>query len=95
MDRDEYVRGRNVLKRKHDEELYEHAKKFVLENAEYAVGDFVTDHIGTILVEHITIAYGFNKEYPEAVYKGTAYTKAGKPFKNGQTKSVWASNIRK
>ncbi|GAG11249.1 unnamed protein product, partial [marine sediment metagenome] len=55
-----------------------------------AIGDFVTDHIGKVLVEKILTAGGDN---PQCVYRGSEYTKAGKPRKDRSKRDVYQCNL--
>lgn len=93
MNRSEYLLQRSVLRKEAEEKQYQLAKEFVLSNTNVKKGDFVVDHLGTIKVERITVAYGFSKDYPEASYYGVQYTKSGKPFKSGVKRSVWGGNV--
>ncbi|MDP8268314.1 MAG: hypothetical protein P9L97_06245 [Candidatus Tenebribacter davisii] len=93
MNKAEYLDKKNLLNRKHQEENSFLAKQFVLTNAKAKIGEFVTDHTGTVKVERITATMGFAKDFPEGCYYGTCYTKAGKPFKSNEKRSVYGGNI--
>ena len=93
MNKSEYLFKKKEARRKYDNEVSEIAKEYVKTNTKADVGDFVTDHIGTVKVEIITAGYGFTKDFPEGTYCGPCYTKAGKPFKSGERRSVCDGNI--
>lgn len=57
------------------------------------VGDFVTDHIGTIKVELMRLYFEYGSGIPALVYIGAEYTKAGKPFKSESKRSVYQNNL--
>ena len=76
-------------------EFEEKKKALIVEycktNAIFKVGDVVTDHIGSILVEKVQAAYSFNK--PVTVYRGRVLKKDGTPTKREEKRTVWSSNI--
>ena len=67
-------------------------KEFALANNKTNIGDLVSDHIGTVKVEEILIAFG---DVPQCVYRGTEYTRARKPFKRGKRRDVYQGNLGK
>jgi hypothetical protein len=70
-------------------------KEFVLANNPYKIGDKITDHIGTIIIESIGFAYIGYGSPPCATYFGKELKKDGEPKKNGNKRRVWQSNIIK
>ena len=77
--------------RQHFNSIRQIKLQYAKENTKFNVGDYVTDHIGTILVE--SIHYDLS-EIPTAVYIGVKYTKNNKPFKSCEQRNVYQSNIR-
>ena len=84
-------------KAKLDEISEEVRKKKLRLNRDYAlshntvkIGDMVTDHIGSVCVESISV---FNDRPPSCIYTGICYTKAGKPFKSKEKRSLYQINI--
>lgn len=81
------------------QELYDQYKKdgrrlaldFAISHSSVKKGDFVTDHIGTIKVESFGL---FPDNTPSMIYKGIEYTKAGKPTKKGNKRSVYQINLK-
>ena len=70
------------------------AQEFALSHNSVNKGDFVTDNIGTIKVESFGLNMGYsNSHIPSMIYKGTEYTKAGKPRKDGSKRSVYQTNL--
>ena len=64
------------------------------ENNSYKVGDTVTDHIGSILVEKIGTTYGFHyNDIPYSTYFGIELKKNGEPTKKGNKRLVHQINI--
>lgn len=93
MNKAEYLKRRAELNEEAKANRSKLAKEYVLSNTTVKVGDFVKDHVGTIKVERIAPSIkGFAKDFPELIYFGTAYTKSGKPFKNGEKRNVYESN---
>jgi hypothetical protein len=63
--------------------------------SKYEIGDMITDHIGTIKFEgHGRISTALHG-YPEPTYVGKCYTKKGEPFKSGEMRTIYHSNIGK
>ncbi len=90
MDFIEYNNERNRI----DNEAW-HLKRIL--NREYAlshnnvkIGDIVTDHLGSVQIESIRI---YHHEPPSCIYRGTCYTKTGKPCKLGKKRDLYQINI--
>lgn len=66
--------------------------KYAMDNNPYVIGEVVTDHIGTICIEHIQGTSSFPSGY-ECRYHGPELTKKGVPKKNGERRFVFQSNI--
>ena len=92
----------NVIHPELDTGYVERNKKYESLNKEYAesnnsvkIGDFVTDHIGTIKVEKMSIYFDSMYMSPSMVYNGTCYTKNGIPMKDKKSRSVYQNNLIK
>ena len=95
MNKAEFLVKKKKLKLKYDNALAILSKDFITSNTIVEIGDIIKDHIGFVKCEQITVGYGFSTDFPVGVFTGPCYTKAGKPFKSGETRSVWGDNIEK
>ena len=68
------------------------AAKYAKANRIHKIGDIVTDHIGSILVEKIMFTGG-QSSLPSSVYEGSILTKQNKPRKDGKIRAVYQFNI--
>lgn len=93
MNFEEYIALQKRMARKHVEEAYNLRVSFIRSANPIKTGDFITDHMGTIKVEK-SMPYGDDHK-PTCCYEGPRYTKAGKPFKNGQVGVACYANIKK
>lgn len=60
------------------------------------VGDVVRDTLGSIKVESIVHGvFSFGSKLPECQYYGTMLTQKGLPYKSGECRVVYQSNLRK
>lgn len=66
-------------------------KKFAIINNKVKVGNTVTDHIGSVIVEKIGI---YNDEVPGCFYTGVMLTTKGVVFKSGERRTVYQSNLQ-
>jgi hypothetical protein len=66
-------------------------RKFAISNNTISIGDKITDHIGSIIVQKITV---YHSEIPQCVYDGVEINKNGKENKKGKTRAVYESNIK-
>jgi hypothetical protein len=66
--------------------------KFVKENNPYKIGDKITDHIGTILIEKIGMGISLSN-IPCATYTGVELKKDGTPKKQRNIRHVWLCNV--
>ena len=69
--------------------------EFVKANNPYKIGDIVTDHIGSIIIDKIQSAWGYGGTPPSAVYGGLVLKKDGTPTKKMERRSVFQGNIKK
>ncbi len=95
MTKNEYCAEKRKLEQLHSQKMYDLNRKFVLSNTTVKRGDIVQDHIGSIKVEKIKHGISMTSSYPQVVYFGESYTKAGKPFKSGEKRAVWERNLIK
>jgi hypothetical protein len=81
-----------IFYRRKKRELFE---RCALANNQVRVGDIVTDHVGSVMVEKIQpcgqVSSGSTE--PSCLYRGGEYTKKGKPFKSGSKRDVYQSNV--
>ena len=78
-------------KRQHFNSIRQIKLQYAKDNTAFDIGEYVTDHIGTILI--MLIHYDLSDE-PKPVYQGLCYTKKGKPFKSGEYRGVYEKNIK-
>jgi hypothetical protein len=64
---------------------------YAFSNNPYKIGDFITDHVGTIKIEKIKFSVYFGGS--ECVYIGTQYNKDGKVSKKQDRNTIYQSNI--
>lgn len=69
-----------------------HYRRYALSNSIANIGDIVRDHIGTIVVDNVSVSRCFNK-YPECVYSGVLRKKNGDERKDGKRHDAWQSNV--
>lgn len=94
MNRKEYLQKLEELEIELKNKKVELMRDFVIENNPYKIGDKVTDHIGSIIIEKIGFSWGYNNN-PCATYFGTELKKDGTPTKRLTKRTVWQSNIVK
>jgi len=92
MKRHEYLYKKKELEKNHQFAIQKLAREYVISNCEVKIGDKITDHIGSIIVEVINTGWGYTKEYPIAIFRGPEITKKGNFFKSGSKRSVWGDN---
>ena len=91
MNQDEYRAKLAEVRERHKAELEKLTVEYIMESQPLSVGDFATDHIGTIMVEDI-MPCG-TPDHPNCIYFGLQYTKAGKPFKSGAKRKLYRCNL--
>ena len=90
MNHEEYLQKIKELEREFENRKVELMKEFVRANNPYKIGDKVTDHIGSIIIEKIGFSLGSK---PCAIYTGLELKKDGTPTKRQTRRRVWQSNI--
>lgn len=84
------------IKERTEKEINNLKRKYASEHSTVVKGDIVTDHIGSVKVERITVHYGYNRDTePSCIYYGQEITKKGVPFKNESKRSVFQINLKK
>ena len=68
-------------------------REFVDSNNPFHIGDKITDHIGSIIIEKIGYSYGYSNEHPYAIYTGLVLKKDGTPTKKLKKRTVYQLNI--
>ena len=91
MTLEEYKNQVKLLQEEHERKRFRLAFEYAISNNNVQVGDFVTDHVGTIKVDKISMFY--DKEIPSLIYYGQEYTKTGKQLKNGSERPVYQINV--
>lgn len=64
------------------------AKMYAFENNPYKIGDIVTDHIGSIIIEKIQFTRPYGDKLPYCVYYGFELKKDGNIRKDKSKRSV-------
>lgn len=67
--------------------------EYALANNDIKVGDILKDPCGYIVVEKISATTPFSGSTPTCVYYGPIVKKDGKPYKNGQKRWMYQTNI--
>jgi hypothetical protein len=89
----EYKEKLNNLIEAQEEQLDQLHSEYALSNRKANIGDNITDHLGSVLVDKITVYMRFGS-IPECVYRGVPYTKKGVLFKSGKRRAVYAPNLK-
>jgi hypothetical protein len=94
MDKQEFDKKVKSLRTKFESDKKELALAYAKENNPYKIGDTITDHAGSLIIERIDYSLTFgNGEYPCCVYSGTELKKDGTPKKNQEGRGVYQSNL--
>jgi len=92
MSYEEYLQKAKELESEFQNKKIVLMKAYVSANNPYKIGDKITDHMGTIIIEKI----GFNRSMdgkPTATYTGLELKKDGTPTKKESRREVFLSNI--
>ena len=95
MNLSEYLDKVAEIKAASQKKIYELQLQYALEHNPYQIGDIVTDHIGSILVETISAYTDARYKEPQAMYEGRVLKKDGTPTKKEQYRVVWQMNLIK
>ena len=93
MNHEEYLQKVKELESEFENRKVELMKDFVGANNPYKIGDKVTDHIGSIIIEKMGFAWGYSGGKPCATYTGLELKKDGNPTKKESRRKVWQSNV--
>jgi hypothetical protein len=93
MEINEYKEKLKVLKDEYDLKVKSLHIEYAKSNRKYEIGDKVTDHIGSIIVEKFKVEINFNG-LPSTIYIGKELKKDGKFKKNNDIRHVYESNIK-
>jgi len=69
--------------------------EFTLSNNTISVGDVIEDYIGFGLVEKISWSHAYGYQLPECSYYCKSLRRDLKPFKNGESRWIFQSNLIK
>lgn len=95
MEYEEFKIKKQKLRDDHLKEVSELSTSYALSNNSVKLGDFVTDNTGTIRVDSINTYLGFYGDgQPQCAYYGIMLTKKNKPFKSGEKRYLYQSNIK-
>ena len=93
MDKQEYIEKLKAIDGDAKKAKAALAKEFAMSNNTVKLGDIISDHANTIVVDHIGLGYSFDGT-PQCVYRGVALTKKLVPKKNGSSEKIWQSNLK-
>lgn len=92
MTYEEYQVAVKALEKEYMEKEQAVVREYALSNNPVKIGDVIRDHHCKIKVERISVLRSFSKK-PQCVYSGPRLKKNGEPYKNGDTESIWQSNL--
>jgi hypothetical protein len=92
MNFEEYEQKLKELKDEFNQKELDLRRELVAANSPYKIGDKVTDHIGTIVIEKMGCGWGYSNK-PCATYFGIELKKDGTPNKKGNKRMVWQCNL--
>ena len=93
MNKEEYKIRKNKLKDQYDADKRVLDIEYVNKNNSHKKGDIITDHVGSIKLINLSLAYESFTFMPCATYKGYELKKNLEPKKNGAIRVIWQSNI--
>lgn len=93
MSKDEYSEKMKALESKRKEIM----RDFAVSNAIAKIGDTIEDCLGekTLVAQYKWVSSGLSNKFPHCIYCGPRLKKDGTPFKNGEQKHVYESDIKK
>jgi hypothetical protein len=94
MTKEEYDKKLESIAKRYNTEINQLKKEYALTNNTVKLGDVITDHMGSIKVDNISITMTFSNKYPICLYSGIEILKSGKPSKRGSIRNVYQSNLR-
>jgi len=95
MTQQQYDAAINSLYTEYEQKKKKVAEEYAFANNPYKIGDVISDHIGTIIIEKIRFSFPFGSKYPCCVYVGTQLKKDGTPHKRQEYTKIFQTNIVK
>lgn len=95
MDIEDYKERKKILRKDFEEAERLLNREFAFSNSTVKIGDTVTDHVGSIIVESIGVYLGIQNQFPTCYYQGLELNKDGKPKKNLNKRMVYQTNLKK
>lgn len=95
MDIEEYKNRKAAIEHDYNKRLKALAMECAFSNSSVISGDIVTDHIGSVLVDHVKFSFSPTSGIPACVYYGVELTKKLQPKKSGRVRGVWQTNVLK
>ena len=92
MDIEDYKARLKEITKEAENRIRKLKLEYASSNAPAAVGDVVTDRLGSILVESIKI---YPSDPPQCVFYGRKLTKKLVPTKDGKTRGIYQQNLVK
>ena len=90
MNIEEYRNKVEEIENENRKDLERFAMEYAMSHNKVKVGDIITDHMGSICVEKISYrSHGI----PRCIYHGCCYTKKGNPYKSGEKRWVYQTNL--
>jgi hypothetical protein len=93
MDIEEYENKKSVIEHDYNRRLKALAMDYAFSNSSVIAGDIVTDHIGSVLVDHVKFSMSSLSGEPTCVYYGVELTKKMQPKKAGKVRGVLQGNL--
>lgn len=81
-----------TLEKELEAKLFALRREYAFSTTPYTVGDIVTDHIGSIIVERMSTVVGRNG-VPQVLFNGPEFTKNGVIRKDGRKRTIWQENL--
>lgn len=93
MNKEEYLAEKKSLEERFNKEKRELDKRFAASYNPVKIGDTVTDHYKSVVVEKIILTYDYDG-FPTVCFRGVRITKDGKPMKrNADDNRVFLPNV--
>lgn len=95
MTQEKYLETIAAIDAEYEQKKKKVAEEYAFANNPYKIGDVISDHIGTIIIEKIRFSFPFGSKYPCCVYVGTQLKKDGTPHKRQEHTNIFQTNIVK
>lgn len=91
---EDFVNSLKELEQKYRKDKEDINRIFATKNNPYKIGDIVTDHIGTLLIEKIQFKPSYNANLPQCVFKGLELKKDGTPkIRQDKNRRIYQDDI--